>query len=315
MDDNYGMDEFLRPQIAKVFPELEFIELPPSHPIFHQTFDFDQGLPKVHEHDDGRPQALAMYYEGRMVCLYTLESDLGDGWEDPRVHNDPESVHREALQMGAMDYLIKAKFDEFELAKCISYALYRKHREVELQTMALKDTLTGLGNRVLFEENLRMSVERAKRSNENLGVLYIDLDGFKDINDTHGHAGGDAILKSVSERIVDQTRESDVVARIGGDEFAAVLVRVDKPESVHTIAQSVENAISSTPYIIDGEEVSMSASVGASIFPSDTSDIEDLVKMADMRMYGSKKAKKARLAQPESNVRIYQTAEIRDLSS
>ena len=101
MDDNYGMDEFLRPQIAKVFPELEFIELPPSHPIFHQTFDFDQGLPKVHQHDDGRPQALAMYYEGRMVCLYTLESDLGDGWEDPRVHNDPESVHREALQMGA----------------------------------------------------------------------------------------------------------------------------------------------------------------------------------------------------------------------
>lgn len=96
----------------------------------------------------------------------------------------------EALQLGAMDYLIKAKFDEFELAKCISYALFRKHREVELQTMALKDTLTGLGNRVLFEENLRMSVERAKRSNENLGVLYIDLDGFKEINDTHGHAGG-----------------------------------------------------------------------------------------------------------------------------
>jgi diguanylate cyclase (GGDEF)-like protein len=264
------------------------------------------------------------------VCFldYYLE-DGGTGFDVLRSQKDKQALTAfvfltrntkrktafEALQMGAMDYLIKAKFDEFELAKCISYALYRKHREVELQTMALKDTLTGLGNRVLFEENLRMSVERAKRSNENLGVLYIDLDGFKDINDTHGHAGGDAILKSVSERIVDQTRESDVVARIGGDEFAAVLVRVDKPESVHTIAQSVENAISSTPYIIDGEEVSMSASVGASIFPSDTSDIEDLVKMADMRMYGSKKAKKARLAQPESNVRIYQTAEIRDLSS
>ena len=101
MDDNYGMDEFLRPQIAKVFPELEFIELPPSHPIFHQTFDFDDGLPKIHEHDDARPQALALYYEGRMVCLYTIESDLGDGWEDPRLHNDPESVHQEALRMGA----------------------------------------------------------------------------------------------------------------------------------------------------------------------------------------------------------------------
>jgi GGDEF domain-containing protein len=194
--------------------------------------------------------------------------------------------------MGAMDYLTKAKVDEFELAKCISYALYRKHWEVELQTMALRDTIAGLGNRVLFEENLRMSDELAKRPNENLGVLYIDLDGF-----------------------VDQTRESDVVARIGGDEFAAVLVRVDKPESENKIAQSVENAISSTPHIIDGEEISISASVGASIFPSATLNIEDLVKVANIRMYGSKKAKKERLAQPESNVRIYQTAEIRDLNS
>jgi GGDEF domain-containing protein len=101
----------------------------------------------------------------------------------------------EVLQMSAMDYLTNAKVDEFELAKCISYPLYRKHREVGLQTMALRDTLAGLGNRVLFEENLRMSVELAKRPNENLGVLYIDLDGFKEINDTHGHAGGDAILK------------------------------------------------------------------------------------------------------------------------
>ena len=92
-------------------------------------------------------------------------------------------------------------------------------------------------------------------------------------------------------------------------------MRVDKPESEHKIAQSVENAISNTPHIIDGGEISISASVGASIFPSATSNIEDLVKVADMRMYGSKKAKKERLAQPESNVRIYQTAEIRDLNS
>ena len=143
----------------------------------------------------------------------------------------------EALQLGAMDYLIKAKFDEFELAKCISYALYRKYKEVELQASALKDSLTGLGNRVLFEENLQMAARQAKRSDENLGVLYIDIDDFKEINDTYGHAAGDAVLKEISERIVDQTRESDVVARIGGDEFAAVLVRVDKPDRVHLIAQ------------------------------------------------------------------------------
>ena len=101
IDDNYGLDEFIRPQIAKVFPELEFVELPASHPIFHQKFDFENGLPKIHEHDNSRPQAFALYFEGRMVCIYTYESDLGDGWEDPRIHNDAEQNHTEALQMGA----------------------------------------------------------------------------------------------------------------------------------------------------------------------------------------------------------------------
>ena len=101
IDDNYGMDPFIRPELKKIFPELELIELPPSHPIFHQTFDFQDGLPKIHEHDEKRPQAFALYYEDRMVCLYTFESDLGDGWEDPRIHNDTEENHVNALKMGA----------------------------------------------------------------------------------------------------------------------------------------------------------------------------------------------------------------------
>ncbi|MBT3646631.1 MAG: DUF4159 domain-containing protein [Flavobacteriales bacterium] len=101
IDDNYGMDPFIRPELEKIFPELELIELPPSHPIFHQAFEFSDGLPKIHEHDEKRPQALALYYEGRMVCLYTFESDLGDGWEDPRIHNDTEENHLNALKMGA----------------------------------------------------------------------------------------------------------------------------------------------------------------------------------------------------------------------
>lgn len=101
IDDNYGMDQFVRPQMKKVFPELEFIELPPSHPIFHQKFEFANGLPKIHEHDNNRPQAFGLYHEGRLVCLYTFESDLGDGWEDPRVHNDTPQNHLKSLQMGA----------------------------------------------------------------------------------------------------------------------------------------------------------------------------------------------------------------------
>jgi len=101
IDDNYGLNRFIRPEMKKVFPELEFIELPASHPIFHQRFDFDNGLPKIHAHDDERPQAFGLYYKGRMVCLYTYESDLGDGWEDPKIHNDTRENHLKALQMGA----------------------------------------------------------------------------------------------------------------------------------------------------------------------------------------------------------------------
>ncbi len=101
IDDNYGIDPFIRAEMQKVFPELEFIELPPSHPIFHQKYDFKDGLPKIHEHDNKPPQAFGLYFESRLVCLYTYESDLGDGWEDPRIHNDTQSNHEKALKMGA----------------------------------------------------------------------------------------------------------------------------------------------------------------------------------------------------------------------
>jgi hypothetical protein len=101
VDDNYGLDEYFRREIKKVFPDKELLELPPSHPIFHQKYNFDNGLPKVHEHDNKRPQAFGIFIEERLVCLYTYEADLGDGWEDEAVHNDPPEVHENALKMGA----------------------------------------------------------------------------------------------------------------------------------------------------------------------------------------------------------------------
>ena len=101
IDDNYGMDQFVRNELAKVFPNQELVELPANHPIFNSAYPFPDGLPKIHEHDGKRPQALGIFVEGRLVCLYTTESDLGDGWEDPEVHNDPEEVRTKALKMGA----------------------------------------------------------------------------------------------------------------------------------------------------------------------------------------------------------------------
>lgn len=101
IDDNYGMDKYVRREMKKVFPELEFIELPFTHPIYHQKYKFKDGLPKIHEHDAKRPQGFGLLHEGRLVCFYSYECDLGDGWEDAEVHNDSEEKRLEALKMGA----------------------------------------------------------------------------------------------------------------------------------------------------------------------------------------------------------------------
>lgn len=101
IDDNYGMAPYLKKALTKVFPDKELVELDREHPIFKQLFRFPDGLPKIHEHDGKRPQALGIFHENRLVLLFTTESDLGDGWEDPTVHNDPEEVRQKALRMGA----------------------------------------------------------------------------------------------------------------------------------------------------------------------------------------------------------------------
>lgn len=101
VSDNYGLDKFIRPQLKKIFPELDLIELPFDHPIYHQQYDFNTGLPKIHEHDQGSPKGYGLIYEGRLVCFYDYESDLGDGWESAAVHSDSEEARSKALKMGA----------------------------------------------------------------------------------------------------------------------------------------------------------------------------------------------------------------------
>ena len=101
ISDNYGIDKYLRPQMKKVFPELEFVELPFDFPIYHQKYNFPNGLPKIHEHDGKPPQGFGLLWEGRLICFYDYECDLGDGWEDPDVHKDSPEKRLKALQMGA----------------------------------------------------------------------------------------------------------------------------------------------------------------------------------------------------------------------
>ncbi|OOQ57690.1 DUF4159 domain-containing protein [Mucilaginibacter pedocola] len=102
IDDNYGLDPFIRPQMKKVFPELEFVELPTNYAIYHQKYSFPQGLPKIHEHDGKRPQGFGLIYKGRLVCFYTYQCDLGNGWEDYGTYaGDTQETRQKALRMGA----------------------------------------------------------------------------------------------------------------------------------------------------------------------------------------------------------------------
>jgi hypothetical protein len=109
IDDNYGMRQYIEKELKKVFPNQELVELPANHPIFNIAYKFPDGLPKIHEHDGLPPKALGLFHEGRLVLLFTYECDLGDGWEDPEVHNDPEAVREKALKMGAN--IIKYAFE------------------------------------------------------------------------------------------------------------------------------------------------------------------------------------------------------------
>ncbi len=101
IDDNYGLDQFVRIEMKKVFPELDFVEIPFDHPIYHQKFDFDRGLPKIHQHDGKPSKGFGLIYQNRLVCFYSYESDLGNGWEDQSVYNDPQEIRLEALKMGS----------------------------------------------------------------------------------------------------------------------------------------------------------------------------------------------------------------------
>jgi hypothetical protein len=101
ISDNYGLDKFIRREFKKIFPELTFQEVPYNHPIYHQNFEFEKGIPKIHEHDGKPPQGFGLFYQGQLVCFYDYESDISDGWESQQVHSDPPEVRLKALQMGA----------------------------------------------------------------------------------------------------------------------------------------------------------------------------------------------------------------------
>jgi diguanylate cyclase (GGDEF)-like protein/PAS domain S-box-containing protein len=178
----------------------------------------------------------------------------------------------------------------------------RKRAEEQLAFLAYHDKLTGLPNRHMFEELLGLSLARAKRYDTGAAVIYMDLDDFKLVNDSLGHAAGDDLLKAVAERLQEATRETDLVARQGGDEFLLLMSDMERtqdgpvegvPDPLQLVAESVAGRVHDAlrlPFMLEGTEFYVSASIGISIFPSDSSSAEELLKNADAAMYQSKKA-------------------------
>lgn len=168
----------------------------------------------------------------------------------------------------------------------------RKRLEDKIQKMAHYDELTGLANRALFQDRLSQAIALARRRESKLGLLYLDLDRFKPVNDNYGHAAGDMLLCSVAERLRESVRESDTVARLGGDEFAVILTEIGSRVDAEAVAEKLRFSINE-PYTLDDVIVSIGTSIGIAVFPDDAASGEDLVKMSDENMYRAKEVRNA----------------------
>jgi len=197
-----------------------------------------------------------------------------------------------ALHEGATDYVLKNNL--LRLPAAVDRALRQaesrraqRRDEERLRRLAHYDALTGLPNRHLFEDRLRLALATARRCDWRVGVMYIDLDDFKAVNDRHGHATGDGLLARIGQCLSGAVRAGDTVARIGGDEFGAILPMLKRVEDAQLVARKLEAALE-RPAEIEGHRLAASASVGIAIFPWDAEDAERLLKVADLAMYLAK---------------------------
>jgi two-component system, cell cycle response regulator len=202
-----------------------------------------------------------------------------------------------ALQCGAKDFISKP-FDMAEVLVRVRNMLEVRllHEEARthgrlLESLALQDPLTGLANRRLLAERMSMALGHARRNGSTMAVVYLDLDGFKEINNTLGHGGGDALLQMVAARLVATVREEDTVARLGGDEFIIALWHLNGANNAAEMVSRVIEAVSQ-PYDIDGHMTRITTSAGVAIYPVDGEDAATLMKCADGALYEAKRAGK-----------------------
>lgn len=200
---------------------------------------------------------------------------------------DDEATAVQAMRHGAQDYLVKGLSPG--LARVIRMAIERKAFESGLAERANFDQLTGLVNRTLFRDRLAHALARARRRGERVALLFIDLDGFKPINDTLGHAAGDEVLRLAAGRFRAAVRDSETVARIGGDEFTILVETLPEPVAALTVAERMVAALRAPLRVLD-RDVRVTASVGIAVFPDHAEEPEALLRHADTAMFWAKKA-------------------------
>lgn len=213
---------------------------------------------------------------GSEVPIIVLTGD-----HDPRIDT-------EAIEAGASDYLIKRNLLGDELLRSIRYALAQRSVEDKLRLAARTDQLTGLANRCEFVNALELALARSGRGAKSFAVLYLDLDGFKLVNDTMGHALGDLLLQQASQRLQSCLRSIDLVARIGGDEFTILALDVERPRDCVAIAEKILAELDA-PFSLGDQDANVSASVGIAMFPQGGCDADTLMSNADAAMYRAKK--------------------------
>ncbi len=202
-------------------------------------------------------------------------------------NQEDEKIAIECIESGAQDFILKSEVTTSRLIRALLHAKERKRIGEQLRGLAERDTLTGLANRYIFETQLEEAIARAVRYGEGLALLMLDLDKFKEVNDTLGHAVGDKLLIEVAKRLKGPVRGGDLICRLGGDEFAILVHHLDDTSQLRIVSQRILEALSK-PIVIDGIEMNVSTSIGIASFPDCATDKVQLMKCADIAMYRAK---------------------------
>ncbi len=206
-----------------------------------------------------------------------------------------EKVAVELMKLGVIDYLPKDELKPESLRSAIDYSLeqitkqrHRKKQLTNLKKLGLYDRLTTLPNRNLFYDRLQQAIISAKRNDLAFALLFMDMNGFKQINDNHGHSAGDEIISVIGKRLANSAREADTIARYGGDEFVVILPNTKTTDDAKQVAEKIGNTIKE-PVTVKGKLFEISVAIGISIYPHHGNDMHELIHFADIAMYEAKK--------------------------